>query len=121
VRKQFLDRPLDAATADCWARHVQSLRDAFRKHPDCAKKLTSEIRAAMDRWLHAIVSQGPETRQRFDDVRDRYAALWRQGKLDGPEMRKLIGAWCALGSGWSASTPAVMRPPKRSGTPNAGN
>ncbi len=95
IRKQFLDRPVDKATADCWARHVQSLHDAFRRHPDCAKKLTAEIRDAMDRWLRAVVSQGPETRERFDDVRERYAALWREGKIDGPEMRKLLADWCA--------------------------
>jgi len=95
VRKQFLDRPVDKDTADCWARHVRSLRDAFRKHPDCAKKLTAEMRSGMDRWLRNILSQGPETRQRFDDVRARYAELWRQGKLDGPEMKKLLGDWCA--------------------------
>lgn len=94
-RNQFLDRPLDKDTADCWARHVQSLRAAFARYPDCARTLTADIRGAMDRWLRAIVSQGPETRQRFDDVRHEYATLWREGKLDGPEMRKLLRDWCA--------------------------
>ena len=95
VRKQFLGPPIDQATADCWASHVRSLTAAFAKYPDCAKKLTAEMRAALDRWLRAIVAQGPETRQRFEEVREEYAKLWREGKLDGPEMRKLLGDWCA--------------------------
>jgi len=95
VRNQFLGRPIDQATADCWARHVRSLTAAFAKYPDCAKKLTAEMRAALDRWLRVIVAQGPETRQRFDDVREEYAKLWREGKLHGPEMRKLLRDWCA--------------------------
>jgi hypothetical protein len=95
VRKQFIDRPMDQETADCWTRHVHSLRDAFRKHPDCARKLTREIPSALDRWLRMVISQGPETRQRFADVRERYAELWREGRIDGPEMRKLLREWCA--------------------------
>jgi hypothetical protein len=94
-RNQFQDRPLDQATADCWARHVQSLRAALAEYPDCAKKVTAGISAAVDRWLRAIAAQGPETRQRFDDTRAEYAKLWRAGKIDGPEMRKLLRDWCA--------------------------
>src|SRR5262249_25068430 len=44
MRRQFLDRPFDRATADCWARYVRSLRAAFAKYPDCKKKLIAAIR-----------------------------------------------------------------------------
>jgi hypothetical protein len=94
VRNAFLERPVDKATADCWARYAQSLRAAFVKHPDCAAKLIGGTGAAVDRWLRAMTAQGPETRQRFDEVRERYAELWRAGNLDGPEMRALIADWC---------------------------
>ncbi len=94
VRKQFLERPLDQEAIDCWTRYVQSVTAAFRRHPDCAKQLTAAIRGGLDRWLRAIVTQGPETRQRFEEVRERYAELWRQGRVDGPEMKKLIADWC---------------------------
>jgi hypothetical protein len=95
VRKQFIERPMDQETADCWTRHVQSLRDALRRHPDCAKRLTRDIQSTLDRWLRTVLSQGPETRQRFADVGERYAELWRAGKIDGPDMRRLLRDWCA--------------------------
>jgi hypothetical protein len=95
IQRAFLNRPIDRATADCWARYAQSMRAAFIKYPDCARKLTDGIDAAFERWLRAVTAQGPETRQRFEDVRERYARLWREGKLAGPEMRALIADWCA--------------------------
>ena len=52
------------------------------------------MRAAWDHWLRAVATQGPETRQRFDEVRERYAKLWREGRLHGPEMAELLGDWC---------------------------
>jgi hypothetical protein len=94
MSRQFLDRPFDKATADCWTRYVQSMRAAFVKYPDCAKQLVDGIEAALDRWLRAVCAQGPETRQRFDEVRERYAILWREGNLAGPEMRTLLDDWC---------------------------
>jgi hypothetical protein len=95
IQRAFLNRPFDKATADCWARYAQSMRAAFIKYPDCARKLIDGIDAALERWLRTVTAQGPETRQRFDDVRERYAQLWREGNLAGPEMRTLIADWCA--------------------------
>ena len=95
IKRAFLNRPIDKATADCWARYVQSMRAAFVKHPDCAWKLIDGIDAALDRWLRAVTAQGPETRQRFDEVRRDYAKSWREGHLAGPKMRTLIDDWCA--------------------------
>jgi hypothetical protein len=53
------------------------------------------MRAMLDRWLRAIVARGPESRDYFESVRDRYAALWREGRIDGPEMQKLLDEFCA--------------------------
>ncbi len=94
IRKQFLDRPVDKATADCWARHVQSLHDAFRRHPDCAKKLTAAIRDAMDRWLRAVVS-GPGNARAFRRRAGGDCGSLARGQDRQPEMRKLLADWCA--------------------------
>ena len=94
ARRQFVGRPMDPATADCWTRFVESLRDAFAKYPDCAEKLRTQMIAAVDRLRRAIVTEGPETRQRFEEAGAHYANLWREGRIDGPEMRKLVIDWC---------------------------
>jgi hypothetical protein len=86
VRNQFLGRPIDKATADCWARYVDSLRAAFAKYPDCAKKLTAGMRDAVNRSAREIAVQGPETRRRTSELAARYAELWATNDIDGPEM-----------------------------------
>lgn len=94
-RRQFVRRPIDRETADCWARYLQSLSAAFDKHPDCAKHLHEGFVAGVEHLRRAIAEQGPETRAKFQEVCDRYAALWRAGRIEGPKMRALLKDWCA--------------------------
>jgi hypothetical protein len=90
VRNKFLGRPIDKATADYWARYVDSMRAAFVKYPDCAKQLTAEMRDAVNRSVREIAAQGPETRQRTSELTARYAELWATNDIDGPEMGQAI-------------------------------
>ena len=90
VRNQFLGRPIDKATADCWARYVDSMRAAFAKYPDCARQLTAGMRDAVNRSVREIAAQGPETRQRTNELAARYAELWATNDIDGPEMGHAI-------------------------------
>jgi hypothetical protein len=90
VRNQFLGRPIDRATADCWARYVDSMRAAFAKYPDCAKKLTTAMRDAVNRSVREIAAQGPETRRRTSELAARYAELWATNDVDTPQMRHAI-------------------------------
>ncbi len=48
----------------------------------------------MDRWLRAVVSRRGNARA-FQPACGANAALWRESKIDGPEMRKLLADWCA--------------------------
>ena len=57
VRNQFLGRPIDKATADCWARYVDSMRAAFAKYPDCARQLTGDARRC-ESCVREIAAQG---------------------------------------------------------------
>jgi hypothetical protein len=95
MQRQFLERPFDETTANCWAGHLQSLLAALKAQGQCAEAVTRDIKAAFDRFMRAIDALGPETRQRNEFIRQRYAELWRKGDLDGTEMRNLISAWCA--------------------------
>jgi len=94
MRDQFLDRPFDRASADCWARFLRDLREALAKHPDCAEKLKAGLRAVLDRFARAIEDTGPETSARYLQVREEYAKLWRKGRLDDPAMATLLADWC---------------------------
>jgi len=90
VRNQFLGRPIDKDTADCWARYVDSMRAAFEKHPDCARRLTAGMRDAVNRTVREIAAQGPDTRQRTSELAARYAQLWATNDIDTPQMRDTV-------------------------------
>jgi hypothetical protein len=87
----FFERPMDAATADCWARLQRELRAAFDRHPECAERLLGGLWNALLNLRRQIVSQGPESKRRLERAQMDYAQLWREGKVDSPEMVKVFG------------------------------
>jgi Concanavalin A-like lectin/glucanases superfamily len=93
VPRNFLSRPYDQATADCWEQFVRRIRDALTSNPDCAD-LVGKLESVIDRLRRVILAKGPETRERYVKTCREYARLWRAGKLDSPEMAKLIADWC---------------------------
>ena len=93
--RQFLGRPADQATIECWERFSATLEAALEKYPDCAIKLDVDFTAILDRLTRAILGKGPETRQRFLDMQREFERLWRAGRIDGPEMKKLFADWIA--------------------------
>jgi hypothetical protein len=93
--RQFLARPMDKATRECLERFSASLDAALAKHPDCALKLDADFSALIGRLVRSIVSKGPESRQRFFEVQGEFDRLWRAGKINGPEIRKLFADWIA--------------------------
>jgi hypothetical protein len=93
--KQFIARSADTPTTECWERFSASLSAALAKHPDCALKLTTDFNSIVDRLARGILDKGPETQQRFADVQKEFNRLWREGKIEGSEMQKLISDWVA--------------------------
>ncbi len=94
MRRLFLARPFDEATAECWERIFRCIRDALARNPDCAQQLAVEGPSVLDRLRRAIVAKGPETRERYVRSCAEYARLWRAGQLDSPEMATLFKEWC---------------------------
>jgi hypothetical protein len=92
--QQFFSRPVDDGVAQCWQRFFRSLGKALEHHSDCARQVDGAISTALDRLRRAILAKGPETRERYIKTSQEYLQLWRAGKLDGPEMAKLITDWC---------------------------
>jgi hypothetical protein len=94
IEREFLSRPYDQATADCWERFFRRLRDALVARPDCAELLRGSIESILNRLRRAIVGKGPESRERYARSCAEYERLWRAGQLDSPEMARLIVDWC---------------------------
>jgi hypothetical protein len=69
------------------------MQDALTRHPDCAD-LGRKLESVVDRLRRAIAAKGPETREQYIKTCREYARLWRAGKLDSPEMTKLVADWC---------------------------
>jgi hypothetical protein len=93
--RQFFERPMDKAVAECWTRFFHSLTNALKRYPDCARQVDRALIALIDGIRRNIMAYGPETRERYIKTCEQYLQLWRAGKLDGPEMTKLIANWCA--------------------------
>ena len=87
VGNQFLGRPIDKETADCWARYVDSMRAAFAKYPDCAKKLTAGMRDAVKSLARGRDPAGARL-ERTSELAARYAELWATNNIDGQDMRQ---------------------------------
>jgi Concanavalin A-like lectin/glucanases superfamily len=86
--RQFLARPMDEATADCWERYLLRVREALATNTKCAR-FPAELEAFYRRALRIVVADQTK-RNRLLDLRRRYDALWRAGEITGPEMRAVI-------------------------------
>ena len=95
VDGEFFSRPADEGVARCWERFFRSLAKALERHPECARLIQGALDDLLDKMQRTIVAKGPETRERFDKTSREYLLLWRDGKLDSPEMARLFADWCA--------------------------
>ena len=107
----FIARPMDRPTIDCWARFRDDLARALAQHPDCARKLDADFTALLHQLAQAVRAKGPESQQRLADVQKEFRRLWQQGRLNGPEMTRLINdwlTWLRLVGGPGTSDSAVL-------------
>ncbi|MGH6825982.1 LamG-like jellyroll fold domain-containing protein [Methyloceanibacter sp.] len=86
IDDEFYSRPMDRQTAECWKRFRQQIEDAFQRHPDCAKQIGRLVQEAVDSFIRQANAQGPETQSRLLRAAKEYNRLWREGKIDSPEM-----------------------------------
>lgn len=96
IDDSFNGRPMDGATADCWARLWRELVDALRRHPECAGMIGRAINDGLRGIVREAVAQDPEMREKLVNAGREYARLWRAGKVGGPEMARLFAGLIAL-------------------------
>jgi hypothetical protein len=87
---EFFGRPMDEATARCWARIWSDLRAALARHPECVRALLVPLRNGIDRVQRLALARGPETRERLARSQREYRRLWNAGQVDSPEMTQLF-------------------------------
>lgn len=90
VAEDFLDRPMDDQTADCWARFGRELAEALRRHPQCSAQIRAALISTVNGLIRDATNKGPETRERLQRSAARYKDLWSAGQLDGAEMTTLL-------------------------------
>jgi hypothetical protein len=88
-QRQFMSRPMDEATAECWERYLLRMRMALRENPDCGS-FVSNLEAAFNRVLRAVVSKSAGSEAKLFELRRRYNELWHKGTISGPEMLALM-------------------------------
>jgi hypothetical protein len=96
MKRLFLSRPFDEATAACWEKLFRRIADTLARHPDCRRQLASDLPTMLDRLHRAIVQSSPHARERFARLRAEYARLWRAGQLGGPDMAAVFTELCGL-------------------------
>jgi hypothetical protein len=94
MSKEFFRRPIDRHTANCWYDFLKRIDELLRSSPECAR-LLSRPRDVLVRMLRVIVAHGPGAINQQARFCREYQRLWRGGRIDGPEMAGLLGAWIA--------------------------
>lgn len=83
LRRNFLARPIDRTTADCWERLARAVFAYGARNPDCAHRLRTSLAGAIDRLRRAMLA-APGGRERYAELCERYARHWRAGELGDP-------------------------------------
>ncbi|MDX1883227.1 LamG-like jellyroll fold domain-containing protein [Mycolicibacterium sp. 120270] len=84
LSQDFLNRPMDSETAECWARWGRRLRDWLAENPRCAAELAGQL-GPLYQAVHAI-DDDDELRRQFRRIGEIYRREWVAGTLTSEEM-----------------------------------
>jgi hypothetical protein len=90
MKRQFLARPIDRATADCWVKFIHALRAALAANPDCGQWLVAALAEMTAKFRAALAQLAPDKLAAFNQFVQQYDALWRVGLIDDPAMKALL-------------------------------
>ena len=94
VARKFLSRPLDPETAECWEKFTRRLNEALARDPECQPFVLNEVLKQVTEIRRSISAQGPEALDLYAALCREYERFWKEGKLDGPEMKQLFQFFC---------------------------
>jgi hypothetical protein len=106
IEERFADRPLDTATAECWARYRSDLREWARLNPECGRELHDLGDAVLESLRRDAFGLSEADRAHLAAAAGAYREFWRSGRLDGEEMAAVLADVTALLSGAGVSPEA---------------
>jgi len=96
ARREFMCRPMNAKTAQCWEAIFQGVRDWIRRDPAKAQSLFDLLQAQQRSLIHALYLLPPNQQAEARAILQEYAELWCAGHINGPKMRKVIKQWLQI-------------------------
>jgi hypothetical protein len=93
--QDFASRPIDQKVSNCWHDFLLRFNEILRAHPECERLLRAGVGAALERVWQSVVAHGAAARMQYEKFCEAHYELWRQGKIDGEEMRELAAEWIA--------------------------
>ena len=90
MQKEFLTRPLDPATAKCWAEFIRKLNEWIRAHPECVEWFNATMGQFENGIFDALAQKSQDKIDEYYKMCVEYQELWRAGKMGSPEMRALL-------------------------------
>jgi hypothetical protein len=86
MKRDFLSRPYTSHTAACWEELLRQLARWLRENPVSAGRLTRLLETLQRQFLHGLLLLPQAEQAQARRIVNRYELLWRQGRIDGPEM-----------------------------------
>jgi len=95
VDQEFLCRPFDKATAQCWEALFRTVRDWVKRDPVEAQALMNLLSARQRLVTRTLLLLPVDELSRIRAILREYRRLWCAGQIDGSQMRNVLRQWLA--------------------------
>jgi hypothetical protein len=96
MKREFLGRPEPHKTARCWQRQFEKVLDWMKKNPEQRRALAQKISISQDPAIRSLFLLPESEQAKVRAVLMAFGDLWFAGKIDGPEMEKVLCHWIVL-------------------------
>jgi hypothetical protein len=95
IKREFLCRPYDEPTAQCWAAIFRAAREWGEAHPAELVAVLSALSAHSRAAIRALFLLPEADQTEIRAILHDYEHLWCEGRIDGPEMGAVLARWLA--------------------------
>jgi len=95
MKREFLCRPYNESTAQCWAAIFRHLREWGEAHPAELVAVLNALSAQSRAAIRALFLLADADQAKIRAILHDYEHLWCEGRIDGPEMRAVLTRWLA--------------------------
>ena len=93
MRREFLCRPYNAKTAQCWEALFIAVRKAWAVHPDAMQTLLDFAQSYIDAFIRALLLLPAAEQAKVRALLDGCIAHWCKGSIDSVHMRDALHKW----------------------------